>query len=49
MKNNNQEMKQETNVQELSAEELEQASAGFLGFLIPVAKKIGLEIVNLFK
>lgn len=46
MENNN---NTEMNVQELSIENLEQVSAGFLGFLIPVAKKIGQEIVNLFK
>ncbi len=45
----NKEMNQEMNVRELTVEELEQGSAGFLGFLIPVAKKIGLEIVHLFK
>jgi len=31
---------------ELNMEELEQVSAGYLGFLIPIAKKVGTTIVQ---
>ncbi len=37
------------NARELSNEELDQVSAGFLGFLLPIVKKIGIEVVHLFK
>ena len=46
MENNN---NKEMNVQELSAENLEQVSAGYLGFLLPLAKEIGTKIVKLFQ
>ena len=46
MENNN---NKEMNVQELSVENLEQVSAGYLGFLLPIIKKIGIEVVHLFK
>ena len=46
MENNN---SKEMNVQELSVENLEQVSAGYLGFLLPIIKKIGIEVVHLFK
>ena len=46
MENNN---SKEMNVQELSVEKLEQVSAGYLGFLLPIIKKIGIEVVHLFK
>ena len=37
------------NARELADEELDQVSAGFLGFLIPIAKKIVIEVGHLFK
>ena len=46
MENNN---NKEMNVQELSVENLEQVSAGYLGFLLPLAKEIGTKIVKLFQ
>ena len=46
MENNN---NKEMNVQELSIENMEQVSAGFFGFLLPIIKKIGIEVVHLFK
>ena len=31
---------------ELNMEELEQVSAGYLGFLLPIVKKVGTEVVK---
>ena len=46
MKNNNQ--NKEMEIREMSAEEMEQAAGGYLGFLLPISKKIGTELVKLF-
>ena len=45
MENNNKEL----NMMELNLNDMEQANGGFLGFLLPIAKKVGTTVVHWFK